>query len=101
MYQTTLIGPVQRIFSHNRVGYESSTGPKSFNRTIPNLCGQYSGSDGGVLFNECCLGGASWSIKQWFASYIVFMSIALVIILQLIFTDAPFMSRLFETIPIS
>ncbi|ODN66732.1 cation-transporting P-type ATPase [Methylophaga muralis] len=53
------------------------------------------------LFNVRCLSSASWSIKQWFTSYIVFLSIGLVIILQLIFTYAPFMNTLFETTPIS
>jgi len=52
------------------------------------------------LFNVRCLSSASWSIKQWFTSYIVFISIGLVIVLQLIFTYAPFMNTLFETRPI-
>jgi magnesium-transporting ATPase (P-type) len=53
------------------------------------------------LFNVRCISSASWSIKQWFTSYIVFLSVGLVIILQLIFTYAPFMNALFETTPIS
>ncbi|HCD06090.1 MAG TPA: carbonate dehydratase, partial [Methylophaga sp.] len=52
------------------------------------------------LFNVRCLSSASWSIKQWFTSHIVFISIGLVIVLQLIFTYAPIMNTLFETRPI-
>lgn len=52
------------------------------------------------LFNVRCLNSASWSVKQWFTSYIVFLSIGLVILLQLFFTYAPIMNTLFETRPI-
>lgn len=52
------------------------------------------------LFNVRCLNTASWSIRQWFTSYIVFISIGLVIVLQLIFTYVPIMNTLFESTPI-
>ncbi|HCC81161.1 MAG TPA: carbonate dehydratase, partial [Methylophaga sp.] len=52
------------------------------------------------LFNVRCLNSASWSIKRWFTSSIVFISIGMVILLQLIFTYAPFMNTLFESTPI-
>jgi magnesium-transporting ATPase (P-type) len=52
------------------------------------------------LFNVRCLNSASWSIKRWFSSSIVFISIGMVILLQLIFTYAPFMNTLFESTPI-
>ncbi len=52
------------------------------------------------LFNVRCLNSASWSIKRWFTSSVVFISIGMVILLQLIFTYAPFMNTLFESTPI-
>jgi len=52
------------------------------------------------LFNVRCLNAASWSVKQWFTSNIVFLSIGSVIILQLILTYTPLMNRLFDTAPI-
>jgi len=52
------------------------------------------------LFNVRCLNSASWSIKKWFTSYVVFISIGAVMGLQLLFTYSAFMNRLFESTPI-
>lgn len=53
------------------------------------------------LFNVRCLNVASWSIRQWFTSKIAWLSLSLVMLLQLAFTYLPVMQNLFSSKPVS
>lgn len=53
------------------------------------------------LLNVRCLNVASWSIRQWFTSKMAFVSLGLVVVLQLGFTYLPFMQTLFSTAAVS
>ncbi|MDX1574142.1 MAG: HAD-IC family P-type ATPase [Methylophaga sp.] len=53
------------------------------------------------LFNVRCLHVASWSIRQWFTSKMAFISLGLVMLLQLAFTYLATMQQLFATEAIS
>lgn len=53
------------------------------------------------LFNVRCLNVASWSIRQWFTSRIAWLSLSLVMLLQLAFTYLPIMQTLFSSKPVS
>ncbi|HSG92297.1 MAG TPA: HAD-IC family P-type ATPase, partial [Methylotenera sp.] len=53
------------------------------------------------LFNVRCLNVASWSIRQWFTSKIAWLSLLLVMLLQLAFTYLPIMQTLFSSKPVS
>ncbi len=53
------------------------------------------------LFNVRCLNVASWSVRQWFTSKIAWLSLLLVIFLQLAFTYQPVMQTLFNSKPVS
>ncbi len=53
------------------------------------------------LFNVRCLNVASWSIRQWFTSKIAWLSLSLVMLLQLTFTYLPVMQKLFSSEPVS
>lgn len=53
------------------------------------------------LFNVRCLNVASWSIRQWFTSKMAFISLGLVVLLQLAFTYLPIMQQLFVTESVS
>ncbi|MCL5974757.1 MAG: HAD-IC family P-type ATPase, partial [Gammaproteobacteria bacterium] len=53
------------------------------------------------LFNVRCLNVASWSIRQWFTSKMAFISLGLVVLLQLAFTYLPIMQQLFVTEAVS
>lgn len=53
------------------------------------------------LFNVRCLNVASWSIRQWFTSKMAFVSLGLVLLLQLAFTYVSPMQKLFDTVPVN
>lgn len=53
------------------------------------------------LFNVRCLNVASWSVRQWFTSKIAWLSLSLVMLLQLAFTYLPVMQKLFSSEPVS
>jgi len=53
------------------------------------------------LFNVRCLNVASWSVRQWFTSKIAWLSLVLVMLLQLAFTYLPVMQKLFSSEPVS
>ena len=53
------------------------------------------------LFNVRCLNIASWSIRQWFTSKIAWLSLMLVMLLQLAFNYLPVMQTLFDSQPVS
>ncbi|MDT8310131.1 MAG: HAD-IC family P-type ATPase [Methylophaga sp.] len=53
------------------------------------------------LFNVRCLNVASWSIRQWFTSRIAWLSLSLVVLLQLAFTYLPVMQDLFSSQSVS